>query len=130
MRFKGDIIIVDPGNVVKSEEDWQLCQWGKNMGALGFENVLHITSGDEYGCQVLDVDTDKKIGEFCTDSTLLIVTYFEDVLKYNPDFKDHINWPDSNAIIKGFDGEVTATVEQDSFFITGKGNINFKTIEV
>lgn len=127
MKFKGDIIIIDPCNVVRSDEDWQLCKWGADMAALGVCQALYIDAGDEYGCKVINADSNEVIGRFCTDSCALIVTYLEDILKYNPEFHDHISWPDSNAVIKGFDGEVV--VDTDNFEIVGRGNLNFRTVE-
>ena len=127
--FKGDIIIVAPESVVKSEEDWQHCKWGENMESLGFENCICFDEGDEYGSKVINTDTNEVIGSFCTDSSYLVIMYFEDLMNYNPNFSDHIEWPDSNTIIKNFDGEieVVADRQKGEFYIIGKGNINFKT---
>lgn len=40
MNFSGDIIIIDPCNVVKNDDDWQLCGFGEDMSKLGFGNYL------------------------------------------------------------------------------------------
>lgn len=128
-RFKGDIIILDPANVVKSEEDWQLCKWGEDMHKLGFENFMSFDTGDEYECRVMNTDTNELMGKFCTDCAWIVILYFDELMKYNPDFDDDKKWPNSNTIIKNFDGEIEAVAdrEEDVFYIIGKGNINFKT---
>lgn len=127
MVFKGDIIIMDPCNAVKNDEDWQLCKWGTDMSSLGFREYLYIDAGDEYGCKVINIDTDELIGKFCTDSCALVVLYFDELMRYNPDFTDHMEWPDSNTIIKQFDG--TIVMDEENLAIVGTGNINFKTVE-
>lgn len=67
-------------------------------------------------------------GEFCADSGQVCVCYLEEVLKFNPNFKE---WADSHkwcvTIIENFDGDVTYEHEDDSAHIIGVGNINFYT---
>lgn len=128
MKFKGDIIIIDPSSAVKSEDDWQLCKFGEDMSKLGFKQYLYIDMGDEYGNKVLDTDSGQVIGKFCTDSCALVVLDFDELMKYNPDFSDHIDWPNSNTIIRQFDGTITLE-EEEPYSIVGKGNINFKSVE-
>lgn len=50
-------------------------------------------------------------------------------MKYNPDFSDHIKYPNSNTLIKGFDGTIVICKDTESYSIIGTGNINFKTID-
>lgn len=126
MKFNGDIIIIDPCNVVKSEDDWEKCRYGEEMSLLGFSNYLYIDAGDEYGCTVINTDTNERIGKFCTDSAVLVVLLFDELLNYNPDFRDHIDYPNSNTLIRNFDGYIE--VDEEKFIIFGKGNVNFTTV--
>ena len=92
------------------------------MESLGFENCICFDEGDEYGNKVINTDTNEVIGSFCTDSSYLVIMYFEDLMNYNPNFSDHIEWPDSNTIIKNFDGEleVVADRQKGEFYIIGR----------
>ncbi|MBQ3665125.1 MAG: hypothetical protein II919_03360 [Lachnospiraceae bacterium] len=92
------------------------------MELLGFENCICFDEGDEYGNKVINTDTNEVIGSFCTDSSYLVIMYFEDLMNYNPNFSDHIEWPDSNTIIKNFDGEleVVADRQKGEFYIIGR----------
>lgn len=56
MKFKGDIIITDPCYIMRAEhhgtkpltkDDWDACDYGQNMEALGIKTYL--TSDTEYG---------------------------------------------------------------------------------
>lgn len=76
MYFRGDIIIVDPCNVAKNDDDWKRCGFGEDMSKLGFGQYLYIDMGDEYGNEVINTDTNKTLGKFCTDSCVLTVLYF------------------------------------------------------
>lgn len=129
MEFKGDIIIIDPSYVMGNDDDWYLCGFGKDMSKLGFEHYLYIDMGDEYGNKVVNTDTNELIGKFCTDSCMLVVLDFNELMKYNPKFSDHIKWPNSNTVIKGFNGTVTVCRDTEPYSIVGTGNINFRTVE-
>ena len=123
MKFKGDIILADPCSAVRCQEDWQTCGWGADMASLGFEHCLYLDAGEESAGVVKNTDTGEVLGRFCTDSCALILTDFAELLRYNPDFRDHERYPDSCTVIRGFDGEVT--IENGRF--TGRGNVNFVT---
>ena len=60
------------------------------------------------------------------------VFLLDEVLKYNPDYKDHIDYPGAVTLIKDFDGEIKIVVVQDEnreseVRVIGSGNINFYT---
>lgn len=123
MKFKGDLIILDPCSAVKSADDWQKCGWGADMGVLGFTAWLCLDEGADCCCAVKNTDTGEILGHFCTDSAVLVLLDFSELLTYHPDFRDHEKYPGTCAVIRGFDGEVT--IENGCFI--GRGNINFVT---
>lgn len=67
-------------------------------------------------------------GEFCADSGKVCVVYLNEVLKFNPNFKE---WAETHSwcvtIIEDFDGNVDLEIENDSLHIVGIGNKNFYT---
>lgn len=127
--------------------DWQRCEYGDNMGVLGFTTSL-VTStlyGD-WGCTTYKLDSlgrkNKKIGSFCADAGLVGVFYLNEILKYNPDYNDHLDKDGWCATwIKDFHGEVmvqTLPINKyrqypdrvpngwdDEARVVGTGNINF-----
>lgn len=133
MYFKGDVIIADPCNIVKSEEDWQLVLAETydrvEMNKIGIQRFLSFEAkGESYGI-VTDLDTGDTIGKFCTDSCIFCVCLLEDVLAYHPDFDDYEKWPDSCAVICGFEGEIVLERREEEIAVVGRGNINFHTEE-
>ena len=125
MKFKGDIIILDPCSAVKCESDWQECGWGMDMGKLGFTRFLCLDEGADSCSTVRNADTGEILGHFCTDSAVLVLMDFDELLAYNPGFSDHVKYPDSCTVIRGFDGDVT--IENGCFI--GRGNVNFVTAD-
>lgn len=106
-EFDGDIIITDPCYIIKEDDDWDTCEYGDNMEAIGIHT--HITRDTLYGdwsCTTYDSDTDESIGEFCADAGLVSVFLLDEVLKYNPGFDYHINKPWTTTLIKDFKGIV------------------------
>lgn len=125
-KFNATIIIGDPCMMVKSEEDWETCDYGEQMDKLGFKNYLSVEF-DEDAPDVVD-DKGNVLGSFCTDSSMILVVPFDDLMKYNPDFNVHIEYPHSCTIIENFCGEVTYNTRNDTTTIVGKGNANFKSV--
>ncbi len=123
--FKGTIIIGDPCEMVKSEEDWQLSKYGKKLNKLGFKKYLFIEFEEE--CPVVIDSSNNKLGSFCTDSALIVVTLLDELLQYNPQFDQHIEYPENWTVIENFEGIVSSFEKDDCKFIQGKGNINFIT---
>lgn len=69
------------------------------------------------------------LGSFCADAGMVCVVYLEDILKFNPNFKE---WASKHTwcatIIENFDGNVEYEIdEHDAAHIVGTGNINFYT---
>lgn len=80
----------------------------------------------QYEKQFNDAHT---LGSFCADAGMVCVVYLEDVLKFNPNFKQ---WASKHTwcatIIENFDGNVEYEIdEHDEAHIVGTGNINFYT---
>lgn len=128
--------------------DWELCDYGENMEALGIKNyVCRDTLYGDWFCTTYNSDTNEELGEFCADAGIVGVFLLDEVLKYNPDFNYHIERPWTTTLIKNFDGEINIEVihtegiyeddtefyskgekwEDDSVSVIGRGNINFET---
>ena len=73
-------------------------------------------------------NTEYTLGRFCADAGMVCVVYLEDVLKFNPNFKQWAKEHDWCAtIIEDFDGEVNYVIDDDEAHIQGVGNVNFYT---
>ena len=141
-----NIIITDPCYIIRDTEnwhangnDWDACDMGFNMEALGIKNYLtHDTIYGDWSCTTYNSDTDEEIGEFCADAGLVSIFDLDEVLKYNPDFDYHINRKWTTTLIENFTGNVRIKVTNngnDSEWdmlnydvqVEGIGNINFIT---
>lgn len=112
-------------------DDWEVCEYGENMGALGFKNILvNSTIYGDWSCAVINSETGEVMGEFCADAGLVCVVPLEEVLKYNPDFNDYITKPWTTTLIKDFHGKIAIMCEDDEVKVVGKGNINFESTQV
>ena len=127
LKISGDIIIGDPCEMVSSEEDWQLCQWGKHMEKLGIKDFLYVDY-EEATPTVIDEDGNI-LGTFCTDSAVVVIMRLNDLLTYNKSFDQHITYPKNWTIIKNFIGTITSEVIGEKSFIVGKGNVSFQTVD-
>lgn len=125
-KFSGTIIIGDPCGMVKNQDDWLDSDCGERFDLLGFETYLWIEF-EEFAPIVKD-GKNKVLGRFCTDSALVTVTLLDELLKYYPEFDQHITHPENWTVIKGFKGTVISGKRFGKYFIKGKGNINFHTI--
>lgn len=108
MKFKGDIIITDPCYILKRDcDDRKKCDYYNNMGNLGIRNyICRDTIYGDWSCTTFNSDTKETIGKFCADSGMVAVFLLDEILKYNPDYDDHITKPWAATWIKDFDGEV------------------------
>ncbi len=105
-HFEGTIVIGDPCSMVSCEEDWQTAKWGERMDALGIGAFLSIEFEEDIR-EIVD-DRGSVLGEFCTDSCVVVVVGLEDLLKYNPLFKSELtSYPQNFTVIKDFIGDVT-----------------------
>ena len=83
----------------------RVCQW----------NCIHVD--------------DKIIGKFSADAGMVCVCLLDQVLQFNPKFKE---WADEHdwcvTIIENFEGNIEYTVDHNNeFHLIGTGNINFHT---
>lgn len=109
----GDIIITDPCYIMRNgfNEDWRKCVCGENMEVLGFTRYLtKDTIYGDWSCTTYDTDTNQVIGQFCADAGLVSVFLLDEILKYNPDYKDHIENKWTATWIKNFKGTVQIVV--------------------
>lgn len=112
----------------ENPDDWTTCNCGSDMSALGLKTYLtDSTLYGDWSCTTLNTDTKEAIGQFCADSGQVGVFLLEEVLKYNPDFDNHINRPHTTTLIKDFHGEIELHTNDDNTEVTvvGRGNRNF-----
>lgn len=130
MKFEGDIIITDPCYIVKSEDDWDLCEYGFSLEKLNITDFISSMDADCVGCNVIDLSTQKVLGEFASDSSVVSVMSLSQVKEYNPDFNKTLQ-KNCYAIIKDFTGIVekidVENSDNQSWAFSGNGNINFRT---
>lgn len=96
------------------------------MEKIGISHFLYIDYEEDIPTVVSD--TGAKLGSFCTDSCAIVVMYLEDLIKYNPMFNQHIEYPENWTIIKNFVGKVGTKIIEGDKHIIGIGNINFNTV--
>ncbi len=125
LKINGDIIIGDPCEMVKSEEDWEICEYGSRMDKLGINNFMCVEY-EEDAPDVID-ENGNIIGSLCTDSGMIVVTKLIDLLNYDPEFNQHITYPENWTVIKNFNGDIEVRENDDSVQLIGKGNISFFT---
>lgn len=115
----------------ENKRDWEICEYGKNMEALGIHNyVVDSTLYGDWSCTTYNSDTKEVIGEFCADAGMVAVFLLDEVLKYNPDFDYHTERPWTTTLIKDFHGTVELAMKKSKRYgdyveVIGKGNINF-----
>jgi len=151
MKFKGTIIITDPcyfdGNFNELIESYE-CD--ENLNKLGFSSyIINDTIWGDWRCKVYKLkkplnnkyveemseegyeeylypDT---LGTFTADAGLVSVFLLDEVLTFNPNFKELLSKkPWLATVIKDFDGDVEYKVIDDIAYLEGTGNINFVTI--
>lgn len=134
----------------EKDDDWRKCHHGDRMDLLGINNYLiSDTIYGDWSCTTFNTDTKESIGNFCADAGMVGVFLLDEVLKYNPDYDDHINKTWTTTLIKNFTGEIWIekrhntgiyestteyhkkgdTWENDSIHVLGSGNINFITMQ-
>lgn len=121
MEFDGSIIITDPCYIIRAEhhgtksltdDDWESCDYGSNMEALGIKKYMtRDTLYGDWSCTTFNTDTGEPIGEFCADAGLVSVFDLSEVLAYNPDFDYHIQRKWTTTLIENFKGTVQFVVK-------------------
>lgn len=106
--------------------DWDKCDCGENMGALGFTNFLcGDTLYGDWSCHVIEEGTKKDLGSFSADAGMVGVFLLDEVLKYDPNFV-----PDfCSCVIKDFHGIIELQNMGDDVKVVGRGNINFHSYQ-
>lgn len=105
-HFRGDIIITDPCYVIKSEDWINVCEHLKNPDYEILPGAIYHDACGDWSCKTYDAETKKTIGCFCADAGLVAVFNLAEVLKYNPNFDDHITKKYTTTLVKDFDGDV------------------------
>ncbi len=136
----------------KLHNDWERCEYGENMEALGISHyICRSTICGDWSCTTYKIMKDpykvidnfveasekgedygvdcSKLGNFCADAGLVAVFNLDEVRKYNPSIDEWIASHDwCVTVIPDFEGEVDYYVDkQDAAHIVGVGNINFFT---
>lgn len=126
-----DIIITDPCYIIVNSnktDDWKKCNYGYSMEVLGIEHYLTNNANGEWTCITLEKDTNKKLGNFCSDYNLVSVFILDEVRNYNSNIdkwiKSHL-WCVTK--IPNFTGEIKIQNNMGEIWVEGKGNINFYT---
>lgn len=127
--------------------DWNKCEYGENLPAIGLNGIARSTIYGDWSCTTFNSNTNETIGEFCADAGMVGVFILDEVLAYNPDFKEYLDKKWTTTVIENFTGDVWFEVhhhegvyeddtswhkkgqkwENDSVHVVGKGNINFIT---
>ena len=107
--------------------DWEKCEYGTNMEALGIKHYLYCdTDCTEWAYTSLDSDEKEISTKFYTEGTVGVFL-LDEVLAYNPDFNCHTKEPRTAIFIKNFDGDVKLKTDRTGLLrITGIGKVNFE----
>ncbi len=124
VSFGGTIIIGDPCNMVKSEEDWYATEFGADFSPLGINRFLSFEMEED--CPAVVGENGQILGRFCTDSCMITAMYLSDLLTYNPGFDDHIAYEGNYTVIENFKGVLTVEETDEGAVLVGKGNIPFR----
>ena len=123
----------------KNITDWELCGFGEVMENLGIQNSLDAgTIYGDWSCTTYQLNPTptsdyKVIGHFCADAGLVGVFLLDEVIKYNPKYKDITDATHCVTLIRDFHGEVSINIihddeyNEDEVRVVGTGNINFET---
>lgn len=133
MNFNGDIIITDPCYLMKSDDDWELSNYGINLENIGIKTFLTDINADCFPPDIFDANSNIKLGEFASDSGAISIIDLSEAKNYNANFPKDLE-KNCYTIIKNFIGEVTIIDIDDGNFHTlafsGIGNINFSTTSI
>ena len=132
--FKGSIVIGDPLFFVKSDEDWEISEYGQHLSKLGFTAYMVIDFPVDPQIAVNEKNKDI-IGGICQDSGIIAVVYKNELELYNPDYERSFLGKENRTVIDDFDGEIeykTVFVIADGYedtdtVISGHGNISFRS---
>ena len=112
----------------KYKSDWEKAKDGKDLGVLGLENYMICqTSYSNKICSMFCSFDEREIGTFFIEY-LIGIFLLDEVLKYNPDFKCHIEHPEKIFLINSFNGKIRLEESEHKYYIICDG-INTKTDE-
>ena len=130
MKFKGDLIITDPCYIVKSNDDWDICNYGENLKKLKIKTYISSGGADCVGNCVINVTTKQILGKFCSDSGMVSIMSLKELKRYNPDYMDELS-EGCYTIIKDFKGSIQKVDikndENQYWAFIGEGNFTFRT---
>lgn len=136
-EFDGDIIITDPCYIIRrnnplTEDDWDACLYGEEMENLGIKKYMtRNTIYGDWSCTTFNSDNGEKLGEFCADSGMVSVFDLDEILSYNPDYKNVIiERPWTVTLIKNFKGTVQFVVKQSCGVDDNGGNWKDYSVQV
>ena len=90
--------------------DWEKTNYGVGMSVLGFTKyMVRDTLYGDWSCTTYDTLTKKELGTFCADAGTVGVFCFNDIMAYNPDWKDNAGL---TTLIKDFKGTVQFVVTE------------------
>ena len=118
----------------ENPDDWEKCDCGYNMKNIGIEHCMtRSTLYGDWGCSTYNSDTKEKLGHFTADAGQVGVFILNEVLSYNPSYRDYMDNLYCVTVLRDFKGTVQFVVTQDdpayndfSVRVVGKG-INTKT---
>lgn len=126
------------------ESDWDRCEYGLNMKALGFDNYL--CTDNLYGnwsCTLYETNNSTNLGDennaeiskFCSDSGLVGVFLLSEIVKYDSEFDIKKFKHNEVGIVENFQGTIYIInrTEKTGFeaevMVVGVGNINFFSLQ-
>lgn len=138
VHFHGDIIITDPGYVIK-DKDWDQFLSDSHIHSYDHDGnhnkidskyikgmMFRDTIYGDWSCTTFDINTKKEIGSFCADAGLVAVMDLDTALKYNSEFDYHKERPWTTTLIKDFDGEVYFKVKHSTYQYEGTMHEDFE----
>lgn len=124
-RIREEINKIPP----KEPSDFEKTNGYTEFSPLGIHDAIAKNNGyGDWSCTVYDTDTNTPIGKFSADAGMVGVFSLQQVLKYNPDFDNHITKPHTTTLIKNFKGKVRFDKDEvGNVIVIGEGSTNFFT---
>lgn len=130
--------------VESAESDWDRCEYGLNMSALGFDNYLCIDNlYGNWSCTLYETTNSTNLGDeqnleiskFCSDSGLVGVFLLSEIEKYDSEFDIKKFKHNEVGIVENFKGTIyiinrtEKTGFESEVMVVGVGNINFFSLQ-
>lgn len=122
--FNGDIIITDPCYLANGddEKDYKAIEEIEDFG------LSSLTFCGDWDCEVINAETNEKLGEFSSDCGFVCVTLLSKILEYNPEYNDYKSF--LATLIPNFSGKIFFTLhedEEDTYLRINGDGIDTKT---